>query len=152
MIRLAVETDKVAVIRLLEASHKAAGFDGAGASVFSFRFEPAFAERLFMLHRQLPACVCFVLDVEGIARGVLMAAATEHPFGQVWVARETVWFIETAYRGLSAVKMLDAYEVWARERGCEYIGMAGMGDDPAVGTLYRRRGYSVAETHYLKAI
>ena len=48
--------------------------------------------------------------------------------------------------------MLDAFENWAREHDCEFAGMAGMGDDPAVGTLYRRRGYAIAETHYLKAI
>ena len=94
MIRLAVETDKVAVITLLKQAHAAAGFDRGDG--FSFRFEPAFAERLFLIHRQLPRCVCLVLDVEGVARGVLMGAATEHPFGQVWLARETVWFIEPA--------------------------------------------------------
>ena len=29
--------------------------------------------------------------------------------------------------------MLDAYEQWARERGCQFVGMAGMGDDPERG-------------------
>ena len=55
-------------------------------------------------------------------------------------------------RGLAAIRMLDGYEGWARGEGCAYIGMAGMGDDPDVGRLYRRRGYAIAERHYLKAI
>ena len=100
----------------------------------------------------MPHRLCLVHDVEGTTRGVLMAVAAEHPFGPVRVARETVWFIERAYRGLAAVKMLDDYESWARGEGCQFIGMAGMGDDPDVGQLYRRRGYAVAEPHFLKAI
>jgi hypothetical protein len=152
VIRLATEADKVAVIKLLAASHVAAGFADVGAgAVFAFPFEAAFAERLFLVHL-MPRHLCMVHDVEGVPRGVLMAIAAQHPFGPVWLARETVWFIERAYRGLAAVKMLDGYESWARGLGCQYIGMAGMGDDPEVGRLYRRRGFAVAETHYLKAI
>jgi hypothetical protein len=48
--------------------------------------------------------------------------------------------------------MLSEYEAWAAEQGCLFVGMAGMGDDPAVGKLYQRRGYRRAETHYLKSL
>ena len=82
-----------------------------------------------------------------------MATASEHPFGPVWLARETLWWINPAYRGgTAAVRMLDAYEEWAALKGCLFVGMAGMGDDPAVAKLYRRRGYGHAETHYLKPL
>jgi len=146
----AVPEDKVAVIRLLEQSHHAAGFDGEDG--FNFPFDPAYAERLFLEHL-LPGALCLVLKPDGgPARGVLMAAAAEHPFGPVRIARETVWFIEPGWRGVSAIKMLDAYEAWARELGCQFAGMAGMGDDPEVAKLYWRRGYHVAERHFLKAV
>ncbi|MET0721030.1 MAG: GNAT family N-acetyltransferase [Tardiphaga sp.] len=152
MIRSAVANDKAQVIRLLQHSRAGAGFDSAdGLTGFCFPFDPAYAERLFMVH-QMPRHVCLVHDVEGTAQGVLMAAYAEHPFGPVRLARETVWWIEPEYRGLGAVKMLDAYELWARANRCAFIGMAGMGDDPDVGRLYQRRGYLVAERHYLKAI
>ena len=151
MIRRAEQTDKVAVIRLLEQSHRAAGFDRPGG--FTFEFDPAYAERLFLVHL-MPRHLCLVLDVEGKfeVQGVLMAVWAEHPFGAVRVARETVWFVDRHYRGVAAVKMLLDYETWARGQRCQFIGMAGMGDDPEVGQLYLRKGYQVAETHYIKAL
>jgi hypothetical protein len=141
----------VPVITLLRNSRCAAGFDrGDGLTGFSFPFDPAYAERLFLAHLSEHA-LCLILDVEG-PQGVLMATAGQHPFGPVRLARETLWWIEPDHRGLAAVKMLDAYESWARAEGCDYAGMAGMGSDPDVGRLYVRRRYSVAETHYLKAL
>ena len=152
MIRQAVITDKVPVILLLKAAREEAGFDAAGGvSGFTFPFDPAYAERLFLEHLQLGRC-CFVLVDRGVARGVLMARAAEHEFGPVRLARETLWFIEPKYRGRHALAMLEAYEVWARAQGCAFAGMAGMGEDPAVGLLYRRRHYRIAETHFLKVL
>ena len=152
MIRAATADDRTRIITLLKHSRDAAGFDGTdGLSGFAFPFDAAYAERLVLVHL-MPRHVCLVHDVEGKAQGVLMAAWAEHPFGPVRMARETVWWIEPDYRGLAAVKMLDAYELWARDAGCNYVGMAGMGDDPDVGKLYQRRGYQIAERHYLKAI
>jgi len=151
MIIEAVSDDKVAVILLLQQAHHAAGFDD-GDNGFSFPFEAAYAERLFLAHL-LSGALCLVLKPEGdMARGVLMAVAAEHPMGPVRIARETVWYIEPSHRGSNAVKMLDAYEAWARARGCYFVAMAGMGDDPRVAKLYQRRGYHVAERHFLKSI
>jgi len=153
MIRRAVASDKARVIALLEHSRAAAGFDHVdGLTGFSFPFDPAYAERLFLLHLARPESLCLVLDEDGEAQGILMAAAYEHPFGPVRLARETVWWIEPHHRGLAAVRMLDAYEDWAGEQDCDFTGMAGMGADPEVSKLYRRRGYRTAETHFLKAL
>lgn len=81
-----------------------------------------------------------------------MARSYEHEFGPVRLARETVWWIDPKHRGRAAFRMLDAYEAWAADQGCSFVGMAGMGDDPVVRTLLERRGYRVAETHFLKGI
>jgi len=153
MILDAVPQDETAVIKLLRQSHEAAGFhrDDGG---FSFAFDPAYAQRLFMAHLMAPEAICLVLKpgTEEKARGVLMACTSEHPFGPVKIAKETVWFIDPLYRGISAIKMLDEYEHWAEARDCQFAGMAGMGDDPDVAKLYRRRGYQAAEVHFLKAL
>jgi hypothetical protein len=152
MIRQAVIDDKARVITLLRHSRDAAGFDDAGGPTgFSFPFEPAHAERLFLAHLE-PHRLCLVLVADGVAQGVLMAIAAEHPFGPVRLARETAWWIEPDYRGRHALRMLDGYEQWGRAEQCQFIGMAGMGDDPAVAKLYLRRGYWVAETHFLRAL
>lgn len=152
MIRAAVLEDKVAVITLLRHSREAAGFGHAdGTTGFTFPFEAAYAEALFLGHLR-PHHLCLVLDHGGAVYGVLMAVAHEHPFGPVRMARETVWWIEPEHRGVDAWRMLDWYEDWAVAENCDFVGMAGMGADPNVGKLYLRRGYHAAEVHYLKAL
>lgn len=156
MIRRAVSTDRARVVELLRDSRVGAGFDRAdGLTGFVFPFDPAYAENLFLrylLGRQFKA-FCLIHDVDGVPQGVLMAHAFEHDFGPVWIAQERAWWIDPAHRGgTAAPRMLDAYETWAAEQGCRFVGMAGMGDDPAVGALYQRRGYRFAETHYLKPL
>ena len=154
MIRPAVPSDKVQVVELLRASHAGAGFDKVdGLTGFSFQFDVDCAERLFVSHLLLGRNLAIVHDVDGVAKGILMAAAYEHKFGHVWLASETVWWIDPAHRGGSAaIRMLDAYEAWAAKSGCKFAGMAGMGDDPGIAALYQRRGYTRAETHHLKAV
>jgi GNAT superfamily N-acetyltransferase len=154
MIRRATLADRDCVIELLAASRRGAGFDDLqGVTGFVFPFRADYAERMFLAHLRDRWALCLVHDVAGRAEGVLMAIASEHLFGPVWLARETVWFIDPAHRGGStAVRMLEAYEAWAAGIGCRFAGMAGMGEDPAVAALYQRRGYSGAEVHYLKPL
>ncbi|ACF01845.1 GCN5-related N-acetyltransferase [Rhodopseudomonas palustris TIE-1] len=155
IVRLAIDTDKDQAVALLHASHLGAGFDRAdGPTGFVVPFEPAYAERLFLMHVRSPRMICLAADDrDGVTRGVLLAAAYEHRFGPVWIASETAWWIDPAHRGGSAApRMLDAYEDWARRQGCVFAGMAGMGGDPQVAKLYLRRGYQTAETHFLKAL
>jgi hypothetical protein len=153
MIRAGRASDAPRVIELLRDSHVAAGFDDPrGISGFVFPFDPVYAERLFFAHLGNERAYCLVHEVAGVPQGVLMAQAFEHRFGPVWLANETVWWIDPAHRGSAAPRMLDDYEAWSRRRRCVFSGMAGMGGDPEVANLYVRRGYRVAETHFLKAL
>lgn len=147
-------SDRSRVVELLRDSRIGAGFDRTnGISGFVFPFDPAYAARLFVQHVTAPNAVCFVLDVDGVAQGVLMAVAFDHPYGPVRVAKESMWWIDPAHRGgAAAIRMLDALDAWGREQGCDYSGVAGMGADPAVSKLYERRGYRAAELHHLKAL
>lgn len=154
MIRPALASDKARIVELLRDSRAGAEFDRAdGLTGFAFPFVPVYAERMFARYLRGPRVLCLIHDVDGAAQGVLMAHAFEHDFGPVWVAQERVWWIDPAHRGgTAAPRMLDAYEKWAAAQGCTFVGMAGMGDDPAVMKLYHRRGYRRAETHCLKAL
>lgn len=154
MIRAAIKNDSARVVDLLRASRAGAEFDRPdGQTGFCFPFVPEYAARIFSRYQRGPGTICLVHDVSGVAQGILMAHAFEHDFGPVRLAQERVWWIDPAHRGgTAAMRMLDAYEKWAAEQGCKYVGMAGMGDDPAVMALYTRRGYRRAETHCLKAI
>lgn len=140
-VRFAEQSDRDRVIALLRESHEAAGF--------SFPFMAAYADRLFQQH--LANCRACVIVADYPAQGVLMALAFEHPFGAGMFAKETVWFVTDAARGRGAVKMLDAYEVWARSIGCVSAGMASLVSND-VSKLYERRGYSAVETHFIKPL
>lgn len=133
--------DRLSVVRLLRASHEAAGF--------AWPFRAAYAERLFLDHLADPDGCCIVLGDRPV--GVLMARAFEHPFGAGKWAKETVWFVDAQHRGRGTLRMLDSYEAWARERGCTMIGMASLATHD-VSAIYGRRGYAPAETHFVKAL
>lgn len=127
------------VIRLLKDSHAAAGF--------TFPFSAPHADALFRTHMERG----LVLVCGKPARGVLMAATFEHPFGAGRWAKETVWYVAPQARGRSAIQMLKTYEAWARDRGCTAIGMASLaGND--VSRIYKRCGYTPAETHFVKPL
>ncbi|MDH4990853.1 GNAT family N-acetyltransferase [Aquamicrobium lusatiense] len=138
-VRHATPEDRLAIIRLLKESHGAAGF--------TFPFSAPHADMLFRRHME-----CGLVLVCGKpAHGVLMAATFDHPFGAGKWAKETVWYIAPSSRGRSALRMLDAYEAWAREQGCTTIGMASLASND-VSKIYERRGYAPAETHFVKAL
>jgi hypothetical protein len=151
MIRTARQSDRNRVIELLAASRICAGFDRPDG--FNFPFDPAYAASLFSYHLANKDAVCIIHDVDGVAQGLLMGTAFSHPYGPVRVSKDSMWFIDPAHRGgTAAVRMLDMFETWARERGCSFGGIVGMGDDPNIKKLLARRGYRVAETVFIKAI
>ena len=142
-VRLAAAADRLRVVALLRNSHQAAGF--------TFPFHAAYAVSLFLGHSGRDNACCIVLEQDGCAQGVLMAQSFQHPFGAGLWAKETVWWIEPDYRGRSGLRMLAAYEDWARGIGCVSIGMASLESNDVSG-LYRRCGYAPAETHFIKTL
>lgn len=143
IVRPAVACDREACIALLKESHEAAGFP--------WSFLPERAAGLFDLHRDYPLACCFVLADDGQACGLLMASIFDHPFGAGRWAKETVWYVAPAARGRGTLRMLDAYEAWARGHSCAYAGMASLASND-VSSLYSRRGYAPAETHFIKQL
>ncbi|MBZ9653553.1 GNAT family N-acetyltransferase [Phyllobacterium lublinensis] len=93
-----------------------------------------------------------VLDSEGGVQGLLAAQAGPLPLAPVKAATELIWWIEPHARGRAALAMLDAYEAWARDRGCVFANMVGLGSDPLPARLYESRGYIAAERHYSKTL
>ncbi|NSY10839.1 GNAT family N-acetyltransferase [Agrobacterium vitis] len=143
MVRPGTIADRFAVITLLRESHAAAGY--------AFRFEAARADALYRLHLDNPMACALLLESDGVVCGLLLASAVDHPFGAGLMAKETVWFIAPQARGRSGLIMLDAYEAWAKSIGCISIGMAALATND-VSSLYVRRGYAPAETHFIKPI
>lgn len=131
--------DKNAVIRLLKASHTAARFD--------FPFSAPHASKLFDEHLYKG----LILLCGEPADGLLMAMTFEHPFGAGKWAKETVWYVDPEARGRAGLKMLDAYEDWAKSQGCVKVCMASLKTND-VSRIYQRKGYIPAETHHIKTL
>ncbi|MBO9100005.1 MULTISPECIES: GNAT family N-acetyltransferase [unclassified Rhizobium] len=122
------------------------------ASGLPFQFSAAHADALFRASLVDEDRLCLVFAPEANAHGVLVAHAALHPFAPIKVASELMWWVDSEHRGLSATKMLSVYETWARERGCHFAGMVGLGADPSTSRLYERRGYAPVERHFMKSL
>jgi GNAT superfamily N-acetyltransferase len=150
-VRPATPADLQRIVSLLRNAHAAAGF-GDGTSPIQYPFVAQYAVRAFVSHLHDDNALCLVLDVGGVAQGMLLARAFDHELGPVRVAKETVWWIEPEHRGKAAGEMLQTYESWAAERGAAVVGMAALEAAPRAGAIYRHRGYQPTETHVLKAL
>lgn len=142
-VRFARNSDAGTVVDLLRQSHAAARW--------TFPFDPMRAHSLFCHHMQSEKACVLVLESDDAVVGLLMAGVFDHPFGAGLCANETVWFITEEARGRGSLKMLDAYEAWAKDQGCAVICMASLAIND-VSRIYTRRGYAPFETHFMKAM
>ena len=140
-VRQASRLDRDRVISILRESHAERGY--------TFPFKPDFADRLFQQHLASPMACVLLLGQP--ATGILMAVAMEHPFGMGRISSESLWYILPEARGRGGIRMLDAYEAWARSLGCVAAGLASLTSND-VSRLYERRGYSAVETHFMKPL
>ncbi len=144
MIRSAVVADKMRILGMAKAFHK--------ASEVPFPFSAPMAERLFLASVDDPDSFCLVYEADQEAHGILVAQARTHGFAPVRMAFELIFWIDPQFRGSAARSMLDAYETWAREQDCSFINMVGLGGDPLASRLYERHGYQAVERHFMKPL
>jgi N-acetylglutamate synthase-like GNAT family acetyltransferase len=67
------------------------------------------------------------------------------------IASELFWFVDPEYRGFEGIKLLKEFENWAKY-DCDKITMVYLQDlmPDKVKGLYKKRGYELLETHYIK--
>jgi GNAT superfamily N-acetyltransferase len=69
------------------------------------------------------------------------------------IAIETFWWVAPEYGGKGiGKKLLDAFEQWAKDENCDDVAMVHLSDSypESLEQLYIRRGYALAEKHYVK--
>lgn len=144
MIRRAEQSDRMAILSMVKRFHVESGV--------GLDFSPAMA--MATIDRVLgdDDALALVFEIDGKLRGVFAAIIHPHFFSIERCAQELVWWVEPAYRGRGAVKMLAEYEVWARSKGCHAVNMVGLGTDPVTTRLYERHGYTAQERHFLKRL
>lgn len=94
-----------------------------------------------------------LFDEEGIVRGAIGGLCFPELYSGELHASEFFWFVMEGYRG-DGMKLLRAFEAWAREKNCTLIRMAHLSDSmPAkVEQVYGRLGYVLAERQYVKEL
>ena len=92
-----------------------------------------------------PDGAAWVLEHEGVVRGMLGATAFTHPMDGTMTAAEMCWWVDPEVRG-HGLTLLRAFEAWARERGARKTIMVA--PTPEVERLYERLHYAKVETSY----
>lgn len=140
VLRPARPDERFAVVALARDFHKVSGVP--------FEFCPAHFSRVVQDHIECPRKFCLLLDVDG-PRGVLMASAAMSQISPVKVAQELIFWVDPAHRGRAPLKMVAAYEVWARLEGCAAAGLSGL-NDARVSRFFGAAGFALAENKFLK--
>ena len=148
MIRTARDEDVPALMAMGRAFVAEAGY----AEIIPFD-EKSFYRTLEILAQ---ANLLRVFDVGG--RVIGMAGADVAPAicnHSVILGREAFWYVDPEYRNGRGTPLLHAIEECARAKGAQFfdaIAEEKGGRAPALGRVYRREGYRVAEHTYRKVL
>jgi GNAT superfamily N-acetyltransferase len=88
-------------------------------------------------------------------RGAIAGIINESPFDGERIASELFWYVWPGAPKGTGTQLLEAFEQWAKSRGCTRVSMAHMvhnNDADRLGAFYSKKGYSPFETHYLKEL
>lgn len=91
-----------------------------------------------------------LLDGDEIIGGLGCIKAPDLHDGKL-MAIETFWLVLPEHRG-QGLKLLHAFEEWSDRQGCQKNAMIHMADSfpETLGRLYQRKGYNLAELHFIK--
>lgn len=140
MIRIATHADIPECLRMGREFIESAGFD----------FNAAVAEQTLRQLIVSPDGALFVVD-----GGMIGGLVYQHFFNAERIAQELFWWVDPEKRGgTTAVRLLDAFSVWAKERGAMRLTMIALdaSDGDRVGDLYRRRGFEPLERTFVRSL
>lgn len=84
-------------------------------------------------------------------KGMIVGVMTPFILGEILTATEIAWWVNPEDRHTSLGKQLhQAFEEWAKARGCKLINMISIDDN--LGAYYEKCGYKLTERAYMKEI
>lgn len=95
-----------------------------------------------------PSSLLDVAEAQGRLVGFIAASVGYGSISAAPVAQEHGWWGE----GGSGLRLLLRYEQWARDQGCEFIRMSTPPHNERAAQVLRKRGFSVSELAWAKAI
>lgn len=146
MIEVATQEDLDSVYRLALKFHRESQFPVALDEEVTYQFVSN------ALHPDTDIRV-FVIRYEGEVVGLCAGVVTPLPFSKELVATELMWYVEPEFRGTpSSIKLMKAFEDWAKESGCAVCVMAYLETSTNVSNIYKRLGYRPQEHSFIKEL
>ena len=88
----------------------------------------------------------------GLLAGV---CGNQHPiFEGITICTEFFWYVRPEHRTKDSIKLIEAYETWAKKIGARFITMAHFDDETGqrLSLVYKRLGYKPIEHSYVKEL
>ena len=142
-IREATEDDVLDCLILFKQFHK--------ESKVPYSWDAKKTQQVFIETLPLPNFTTLVAERDNEIIGFICAMFSEPFFSSEKVSTEVAWYVNKDSRGSTAAfKLLKAYEEWATSQGVKYVGMTYLENVTDLSEVYEKKGYSKAETHYMK--
>lgn len=140
MIREATREDVPDVLALVHTLH--------ASTRMALPIDDMVARRSLMAMQASPSGLLLVAEESGVLRGFLAAAVSYAAISMTPIAAEVGWYSE----GGAGLRLLARYEQWAAEQGCAFIRMSTPPHNDRAASLLERRGYTVSELAWVKAL
>lgn len=99
-------------------------------------------------------CLLALDELTGTPIGVIAGHISEMIFSTQRMASEAMWWIDPKHRGLGSFEMMEAFEYWAKLKGCTHVQMSLLGDTTGdrLTKIYNKKGYTRSEVAFIKEI
>ncbi len=142
-IREATEEDALDCLILFKQFHK--------ESKVPYSWDAKKTQEVFVQTLPLDNFVTLVAEINNEVVGFICAMYSEPFFSSEKISTEVAWFVNKEYRNSTAgFRLMKSYEDWARGKGVKYIGMTYLENVTDLSEVYEKKGYSKAETQYMK--
>ena len=142
-IREATEEDALDCLILFKQFHK--------ESKVPYSWDAKKTQEVFIQTLPLENFVTFVAERENDVVGFICGLYAEPFFSSEKISTEVAWFVNKEYRNSTAgFRLMKAYEEWAKGKGVKYVGMTYLENITDLSEVYEKKGYSKAETQYMK--
>jgi len=138
--------DLTGVLNLISQAH----LEGPYANI---PFEPGYVRDALAQTGEIDKKVLILLLYEGQIVGFLWAVISpSHLSSLMKIATELFWYVDYDHRGRYSLKLLEAFELWAKMQDCTHANVSNVFSLEKVERLYTKKGYVPVERSYMKAI
>jgi len=118
---------------------------------YNLTFEASKFKESFLSIVNHPDYFYYLAEVNGDVVGFFLGAKFQPLFSADVLAVEMFWWLEKEHRGNRvSLKMLKAFEVWAKETGASEVSVSDLQGVKNLDSLYKRLGYTKSEVTYKK--